>query len=51
MMLPSRMVKLSTNTDPPNVRDTHNTTSTARTVETQTEDIHSVIDGDFLYFS
>ena len=37
MMLSSRMVTLSTNTDPSNVRDTHTTGST-RTVETQTED-------------
>jgi hypothetical protein len=36
--LPSRMVTLTTNTDPPNVRDTHTTGSTTRTVETQTED-------------
>jgi hypothetical protein len=35
MMLPSRMVTLSTNTDSPNVRDTHNTGSITRTVETQ----------------
>jgi len=54
MMLPSRMVTLSTNTDPHNVRDTHTTGSTTRTVETQTEDqeeIHSVIEEDFSYFS
>jgi hypothetical protein len=54
MMLPSRMVTLTTNTDPPNVRDTHTTGSTTRTVETQTEDqeeSHSVIEEDFSYFS
>jgi hypothetical protein len=53
MMLPSRIVTLSTNTDPPNVRDTHTTGSKTRTLETQTEDreeIHSVIE-DFSYFS
>ena len=54
VMLSSRMVTLSTNTDPPNVGDTHNTGRTTRTVETQTEDqedIHSVIEEDFSYFS
>ena len=54
MMLPSRMVTLSTNTDPPNVRDTHTTGSTTRTVETQTEEqeeIHSFIEEDFSYYS
>jgi hypothetical protein len=54
MMLPSRMVTLSTNTDPPNVRDTHTTGSTTRTVETQTEEqeeIHSFIEEDFSFYS
>ena len=54
MMLPSRMVTLSTNTDPPHVRDIHTRGSTTKTVETQTEDqeeSHSVIEEDFSYFS
>jgi hypothetical protein len=45
---------ISTNTDPPNVRDIHTRGSTTRTVETQTEDqeeSHSVIEEDFSYFS
>jgi len=53
MMLPSRMVTSSVNTDQLDVRDAHTTGSTTRTIETQTDDREEInsIEDDFSYFS
>ena len=53
MMLPSRMVTSSMNTDQLDVRDAHTTESTTRTIETQTDDREEInsIEEDFSYFS